>query len=210
MPHMQKQPIDRQWFIDRLAAGNKSVRGLARHLDIDASAVSRMLSGQRRMKMEEADAIARFLGSPVNEVLTHAGVAAGSDANMEIMLSQTIDEEGRITGLEERNILPKDVIERAYAAIGHHSRSKICAAQVRAESGPLAALDDAVMFYISTDAIEPTSIGTLSVCETIDGDLFLAKVDKARKTGEATLRFASDETAEHILKSAAPIIAIIP
>src|SRR5262245_45316204 len=33
MPNAQRQHIDRGWFMDRLEAGNKSVRGLARHLE---------------------------------------------------------------------------------------------------------------------------------------------------------------------------------
>ena len=46
------QTIDKRWFFKQLEAQRKSVRGLARHLDMDASAVSRMFSGQRKMPGE--------------------------------------------------------------------------------------------------------------------------------------------------------------
>ena len=212
MPNTQRNQVDKDWFHRRLQDGKKSVRGLARHLELDPSAVSRMLSGQRKMGIDEATAIARFIGEPVNEVLSHAGVSDGTGVSMStsIMLSATIDESGNISSLEEPTILPQDVVDRAYAAISHQRRDKVFAAQVRSETGPLAALDDAVMFYIATEIIEPAAIGTLSVCETADGRTLLAKVEKARKTGEATLRFASDDTVEVVLKSATPVVAIIP
>lgn len=42
------QTIDKKWFLKLLDERQISVRGLARHMDLDASAVSRMLSGQRK------------------------------------------------------------------------------------------------------------------------------------------------------------------
>lgn len=208
---MQKQHIDREWFVERLEANRKSVRGLARHLDIDPSAVSRMLSGQRRMKMEEADLIARFINSPVNEVLSHAGVAGADGGSSTLMLFATVDESGHVDKLTEQTALPQDVADRAQAAIGHHRREKVFAAQVRADRGPLAVWDDAVFVYVRPDeGIDPTSIGSLSICKTREGDKFIAKIEKARKTGEATVRFASDDAKEVALEWATPIIAIIP
>lgn len=47
--------IDREWFLETLASQNKSVRGLARHMGIDASAMSRMLARiERARKTGEA------------------------------------------------------------------------------------------------------------------------------------------------------------
>lgn len=200
--------IDRDWFMERLEARNKSVRGLARHLDVAASGISRMLSGQRRMKMEEANKIASFLGASVTDVLAHAGVST-SGAVADIMLLATIDESGRISDLEEPTILPQDVVDRAQAAISHHRAKKINAIQVRAETGPLAVWDDAVMLYIGTDLIEAAAIGTLSVCATKDGDRLLCRIEKARKTGEATVR-VQDGVEDIDLAWAAPVVAIIP
>lgn len=76
---MTDAQVDKKWFMGRLQERGQSVRGLARHMDLDPSAVSRMLSGKRRMQMEEAAAIARFLRAPVSEVLSHAGLAVDLD-----------------------------------------------------------------------------------------------------------------------------------
>ncbi|MDP1731074.1 MAG: helix-turn-helix transcriptional regulator [Devosia sp.] len=71
----QKYPIDSDWFFARLHASKKSMRALARYLELDASAVSRMLSGTRQMKVEEEDKIARFLGVRPEDIVAHRGAA---------------------------------------------------------------------------------------------------------------------------------------
>lgn len=60
--------IDTEWFHRQLDRRNQSVRGLARFLNIDPSAVSRMLKGERKMSAEEQDKIAAFLGIELEEV----------------------------------------------------------------------------------------------------------------------------------------------
>lgn len=204
------QTIDRDWFIQKLDEGRKSVRGLARHMDIDASAVSRMLSGQRRMKMEEASMIALFLGVQVREVLSHAGVAVDLDGQpTRVLLAATIDEKGRLKRLTDPRPLPQSVIDRAQAAIGSNN-GKVLAAQVRATSGPLALMDDAVVLFDHTDTVEPAAIGALAICRLKDGEQIMAKVERARKTGEATIRRSTGESVEAILSNATPVLAIIP
>ncbi|MDO9414605.1 helix-turn-helix domain-containing protein [Pararhizobium sp.] len=60
--------IDTDWFHQQLSARNTSVRGLARFMGVDASAVSRMLKGERKMSAEEQDKITIFLGLDLAEV----------------------------------------------------------------------------------------------------------------------------------------------
>ena len=52
--------IDTAWFHQRLDARSQSVRRLARYLNIDASAASRMLRGERKMSADEQDQVAAF------------------------------------------------------------------------------------------------------------------------------------------------------
>lgn len=204
------QAIDRDWFLQQLEEKHKSVRGLARHLDIDASAVSRMLSGQRRMKMEEANRIAVFLGAPIKEVLAHAGVAIDLDGQpTRILLAATIDEEGYLHRLNDPRPLPQAVIERAQAAMGKRN-SKVIAAQIRAAKGPLAVMDDAVVLFAATDIVEPAAIGALAICRTKKGEQFFGRVERARKTGEAFCTSPTGSSDETILVTASPVLAIIP
>lgn len=57
------------WIRERLVRLGRSQAGLARHLGLDASGVSRLLKGERQLKGAEAARIAAFLECPVEEVL---------------------------------------------------------------------------------------------------------------------------------------------
>lgn len=210
MTTTDKQEIDADWFKDKLSEQRKSLRGLARHMEMDPSAVSRMLSGQRRMQVQEANQIALFLGTTVSEVLNHAGMAVDLDGQpTRILLAATIDERGYLHRLMDPKPLPQSVIERAQAAIGKSNR-KVIAAQVRASSGPLAVMDDAVVLFNHTDIVEPAAIGSLSICRNREGDQVMVKLERSRKTGEATVRCAADVQKEAQLVTATPVLAIIP
>jgi transcriptional regulator with XRE-family HTH domain len=63
--------IDTAWFHQQLEAKGETVRGLGRFMQIDASAASRMLKGERKMSAEEQDLIAEFLGVSLDEVARH-------------------------------------------------------------------------------------------------------------------------------------------
>lgn len=203
--------IDRDWFLDALAKQNKSVRGLARHMEIDASAVSRMFSGKRKMRMDEAGEIARFLGATVSEVLSHAGVAIDLDGQpTKIVLAAIINADGVVQKLPEPRPMPQSVIDKAQGAIGLGRNSTIVAAQVRAASGPLLIWDDAVLLFAPSDNVSHDAIGTLSICRLRDGQQIVGKIERARKTGEATITGIDAVSREVVLITATPIIAVIP
>lgn len=206
-----KQNIDKDWFLGRLEENNRSVRGLARHMEIDPSAVSRMLSGERRMKMDEANLIAQFLGVHVRDVLKHAGVAIDLDGQpTRILLVGTIDTYGEFRRLKEPKALPQTVIDRAHAAVSGMGNTKIIAAQIRAEEGPLAMLDDAVVLFRHTDTVDPGVVGSLVIGRSNDGKMGMSRVIRARKTGEMVCIAADEKTYEREAVMSTPIIAIIP
>jgi len=60
--------IDTMWFLEQLDKLNMSQSDLARSLDIHRSAVTRLLSGERRMSVEEQDRIAEIFGVSVAEI----------------------------------------------------------------------------------------------------------------------------------------------
>ncbi|CDZ58343.1 helix-turn-helix domain-containing protein [Neorhizobium galegae] len=63
--------IDSAWFYEKLAEKGSSLRDMARFMELDPSAVSRMLNGERKMSAEEQDRISAFLGLDLNEVAAH-------------------------------------------------------------------------------------------------------------------------------------------
>ena len=60
--------IDTAWFHQRLDERGESVRGLARFMGLDPSAVSRMLKGERKMSADEQDHVSNFLGVNLEEI----------------------------------------------------------------------------------------------------------------------------------------------
>jgi phage repressor protein C with HTH and peptisase S24 domain len=70
--------MDGSWFQRALERTGASQADLARHLRLAPSAVSRMIKGERQMKLLEAVQIAAFLGVSQDEVLRHAGDSAPS------------------------------------------------------------------------------------------------------------------------------------
>ena len=66
--------MDTDWFTDALRRVGCSQADLARHLELPPSAVSRMLRGERQMKIREALAVAQLLGVAQDEVLRHVSV----------------------------------------------------------------------------------------------------------------------------------------
>ena len=65
--------MDSNWFQETLAKASTSQAELARHLGLAPSAVSRMIKGDRQMKLQEAVEVAAFLGVSQEEVLRRAG-----------------------------------------------------------------------------------------------------------------------------------------
>src|SRR5262249_10692841 len=61
--------MDTAWFLSQLDRAGLSQADLARHLRLAPSAVSRMLKGERQMKLLEAAQTASFLGVSQDEVL---------------------------------------------------------------------------------------------------------------------------------------------
>lgn len=169
-----------------------------------------MLSGKRRMKTEEAVEIARFLGAPVSEVLSHAGVAVDLDGQpTRVVLTSIISEIGAVERLTEPRSLPQAWIDRAQAALKGRNAAVI-AAQIRASTGPLAIWDDAVVLFSPTDIVDHDAIGTLAICRLMSGEQMLGRIERARKTGEARLIDINGTAREVLLQTAAPVIAVIP
>lgn len=65
--------MDTIWFQEAVRRTGGTQADLARDLRLAPSAVSRMIKGERQMKVQEAVKIARFLNVPEEEVLRRAG-----------------------------------------------------------------------------------------------------------------------------------------
>jgi hypothetical protein len=67
-------------------------------LDIDPAAASLMLRGKRRMTPHEAHQISVILGTPLNEVMRHAGIEVTEDVSL-CPIAAYVNEEGAVTSM---------------------------------------------------------------------------------------------------------------
>lgn len=215
--------VDRDWFFERLRERNRSLRGLARHLGLDPAVVSRMLNGKRRMQMTEAAGVATFLGVATSDVLRHVGVEMvlepaspppqqaaaehpaepGPDEEVEIVAE--IGADGGLTATSKRREIV-DYIRRGLAAAAPPPERRI-GAVVRDEDGPLAMLDDVlVVFHPGTHDIDARAAGQLAIVRPSDGGApFLCRVERARRTGEVTVRRPDGRVEELQASEVAPV-----
>lgn len=178
--------MDKDWFDQQFARRGKSMRGLANHLDVDVSAVSRMFSGQRRMKPDEIGKIARYLELPAEEIVRRAGMPDLMKHVRTYEVEAEIGPDFKAVPLKKPRALPPAVIAEAEAQIGSNA-GQIGIAQIRAADGSLAMWDDAVLVYEKTDFIEPEAVGVLSMVKLRDGVQMLGRLKSTRKTGESVI-----------------------
>lgn len=80
------------WIKDRLHRMGRTQADLARHLGLDASAVTRLLKGERQAKAAEAAALAAFLGCGLDEVLPAlTGVAPAGPVPADAFAARPVD-----------------------------------------------------------------------------------------------------------------------
>ena len=77
--------LDKEWFFGRLAARGLSLRGMAKAMGLDPSAVSRIVNGERSLKAGEQDTMAGLLGVSIDDVAAHriADEAQGGFSEMQ-------------------------------------------------------------------------------------------------------------------------------
>jgi phage repressor protein C with HTH and peptisase S24 domain len=96
------------WFQQTLERAGMSQADLARHLGLAPSAISRMVKGERQMKLLEAVQIASFLGISQDEVLRHAG----ANTEAAVPTGATVANAGR-RGRPPRTMLAPAIAPRA-------------------------------------------------------------------------------------------------
>lgn len=84
--------MTKEWIREHLQRLGRSQLDLARHLELDASAVSRLVKGERHLKGHEARGIAEFFACSVDEVLhAFSGGAADGFAPRSVELPQPVE-----------------------------------------------------------------------------------------------------------------------
>lgn len=116
--HGEMSEINQDWFQERLRALKISQRQLAKKIGIDPASVSYMLSGKRRMSMDEAKAVAEHLLVPVTEVMRQAGIEVLDDVR-KVPVAGYVGLGGTVTllpnGTHDLALAPADTPDGSFA-----------------------------------------------------------------------------------------------
>lgn len=202
--------FDRGWFLEQMRRAGVTQRVIADRLGRDESAVSLMLRGRRRIRLDEAAELAKILGVSYDEVVERAGVQVPSMSG-----GDTLPIQGYIDGAF--NVVPKRPphgprkVTTPYPGVDRLTALRVIAPNGGAE---VAALDGAVLYYQAPadDYVDPDCINKMSVVETADGRRLLRVVrrgyDKGTYTLASTAGEVSDDEAEVRLQWAAPVLFV--
>jgi transcriptional regulator with XRE-family HTH domain len=160
--------FDSEWFKKQLAANGISLRELARKMNLDASAVSLMLRGQRKMTMAECKELSGHLGHKMSEIMRAAGIENTDDA-ARLTITMFVDAQGHVKNLPKSGANKTPVFAPADIPKG------ASAFQIRAAG----AYCDAWIGFVSpaVEAAE-TCVGRFGVCTLADGEHILATITR--------------------------------
>lgn len=201
--------FDGDWFRKQLDAKGLSQAALARHLGLQPSAIVKLFNGMRRLKIDEAEKIGRFLGFPAEEVLRHAGVALTGNLKIDLSLDLIIDDAGNVKAAPALTIAG-DTMARLKSNIPVQSEARYQVAQVRSPKGNLWQLDDNLVLFEEPTRLAPGPAGTMSIAKLRDGSMVMGKVIDWRKTGEATMKLVSGDSKKVEIAAATPVLLIVP
>ncbi|SNZ19089.1 Helix-turn-helix [Cohaesibacter gelatinilyticus] len=201
--------INKDWFLTAFKDKGTSLRQAAKHLEIDPSAMSRILSGQRKLQMSEAQELARFLNVPVAEVLAQAGMDIHEvPENSTIQLTREIDGDGLLSARAEPTALQYHIVAKAKTSLA--SDKSVVAAEVSALDGSFAFWDGATVLFRDAIEVEGQLADSLCVVTLSDGTMRIAHIGSTRPSGESTLTLPDGKKFKDTIKTATPILAVIP
>jgi hypothetical protein len=189
------RPINKAWFTDQFAAKRLSQRQLAFQINMDPAALSMTLSGQRKLQLPEAEAIAAQLGVPALEVLRQAGLDISAGASKDALIVGWVGmggevHEGRLEG-PRRVATPTDMADGAQV--------------LRMQGDPLT--DGWLCFYQPRNHVPPDVLGRLCVVKVQGGEHYVARMQRGYATGAWNL---ATLTGTGLIREGARVISASP
>ena len=189
--------VDRRYFESLMQAKDLSLRGLARRMEMSHSQLSLVLSGARRLQLEEAAQLSSIFGEPLYRIVEAAGVAVRPVGTHRVSVIGSMQGDGTVAPH------PEGVIERTSTPDGMSEDS--IAIQSRTAGSPLDWTDGWVFFCPKPNGVDAAALGRFSYCQVKDGPAVLASVRRGYQEGTFNLR--GPYTADSVrLTTASPVL----
>lgn len=182
----EKVKFNKRWFQNRLMDRSLSQAQAARLLNMQASALTRIFNGERRLQMDEAIELARIVSAPLDEVMLQAGMSLPASKHR-----------ATIRGVVEPDCSVHDGKRRG---------------SVEAPMAGLEALDVPskhwTLFYRESTSISPEAIGRMALVETRDGKRLVGHPQPGDRSRYNLAKLCGETLENLTLVSASPILWI--
>jgi hypothetical protein len=202
-----KTNVDKDWFTAQLRARKTTQRALAQHMGIDASAVSLLLDGRRRLQLPQAQEMADFLGVDVAEVLAHAGVRIAARPGSAPQPTRV-----RMVGSVDARMIVR--LDKGSVSVEGHPALPVDVVAVRAQTAGSALdfMDGWVLFFQPSRAVAAELVaGRLAIVEDSAGTRHIGTLRRGYADGAHNLLLPGGGLLEDMrVASAAPVLWIRP
>lgn len=158
--------VDRRYFEALMADRDLSLRGLAKRMSLGHSQLSLTFSGARRMKLEEASALASIFSVPMSDIIKAAGIDLPPGDEMRVPVIGSMRSDGVVEptpdGAPERATAPCQMPENTVAI------------QLRTAGGAFGWADGWLLFFRRADRVDPACLGRMCVAKVSGGPMVVA------------------------------------
>lgn len=178
--------VNRRFFESLMEARDLSLRGLAKRMGMSHSQLSLMLSGARRLQLDEAAQLSSIFGVPLHRIVEAAGITTHPHVNHRVSVIGAMKGDGTV------ELNPDGVIERTTAPDFFPENG--VAIQARTGGSALDWTDGWVFFVEKPNGVDPALLGRFCLCRIKDGPMVMASVRRGYKERTYNLRgpYAAD------------------
>lgn len=171
--------VNRRYFDSLMQAKDLSLRGLAQRMGMSHSQLSLTFSGDRKMQLQEAAALATIFGEPLNRIVEAAGVSMPAHTLSRVSVIGAMKGDGTV------ELYGDDVVERTAAPEGVPEDG--VAIQARTGGSGLDWMDGWVFFCPRPNGVEPAILGRFALCRIKDGPAVMASVRRGYRENSYNL-----------------------
>lgn len=196
-----KPTVDRQWFFDKMAERDMSLRSLSALMGFaHPSMLSRRFSGLLNTTSTEANDLAAHLGVPLTEVLAHLGVRAERDTRKLVPVVGLADGAGTV---DAKGVSRFRKIDRP-----PETSDAIAAIRIEAQGHRM---DGWHLYFEPSRSVAPDAVGRLAVTEDLAGVRRIGWLHRSEDRGRWAIdMLANTISASIMLRWAAPVAWIRP
>lgn len=194
---MVNPPVNKNFFLNAMKDKGFSLREMAVKMGLNHHAqISRMLSGERRMQLDEAVKFAQLLGLSFDDVIANAGYPQAVRAGMRIKVVGAMNGDGEVE--------PVKGMERVVSPGGLPAGT--IAIQARAADTRLSWMDAWIFFCMEPSGFKDVAMGRFCYAKIKGGPVVMATIRRGY-AGDAVNLSGPFERQNVSLEWAEPVIA---